>query len=237
MNKTETQGDKDCQTNGWGIDMRYEDALHQWHSTSKEAVTSIIAAMGGDPEAPAPPSNDSVMVVRQGSSSPLAQPGVVELENGQTLGVSQRLPKDLPLGYHRFLPDGSQNARTLIVSPERCWLPPHLKTWGWAVQLYAARSKASWGIGDFSDLDNLARWSADELGAGMLLLNPLSAASPLTPQQPSPYFPTSRAYLNLLWLHIEWIPGANRDSVPGWEELVKAAHKLNKNRLIDRDKI
>src|SRR3954451_5042978 len=237
MNKTEMPGESDPQTNGWGIDMRYEDALHRWHTTSKETVGGIIAAMGGDTETAAPPASDSVMVVRQGSSFPLSHSGVVELENGQTLGVSDRLPRDLPLGYHRFLPDGSQNPRTLIISPEKCWLPEDLKTWGWAVQLYAARSNASWGIGDFADLDMLARWSAEELRAGMMLLNPLSAASPLTPQQSSPYFPTSRAYLNLLWLHIEWIPGANRDSVPDWEEIVEQAQNLNANRLIDRDKI
>src|SRR5437660_270882 len=70
---------------------------------------------------------------------------------------------------------------TRIVSPGRCVLPAQ-PTWGWAVQLYALRSAASWGMGDLADLAELARWSADDLGAGMLLVNPLHAALP-TPEQ------------------------------------------------------
>ena len=46
------------------------------------------------------------------------------------------------------------------------------------MQLYAARSAASWGIGDLADLGRLGRWSARELGAGLTLVNPLHAAIP-----------------------------------------------------------
>src|SRR4051794_22516444 len=42
--------------------------------------------------------------------------------------------------------------------PPRCPLPSG-RAWGWAAQLYAARSTGSWGIGDLMDLDRLARWA------------------------------------------------------------------------------
>src|SRR5215467_3690866 len=50
---------------------------------------------------------------------------------------------------------------------ERCWPPPE-REWGWAVQLYAARSRESWGVGDLADLRRLGRW-ARGAGASVLL--------------------------------------------------------------------
>ncbi len=151
--------------------------------------------------------------------------------------MSGSLPPDIPFGYHRLRTEDREQPVDLIVSPGCCWLPPDLKTWGWAVQLYAARSRNSWGIGDFADLETLARWSAGELGAGMMLVNPLSAASPVVPQQDSPYFPTSRAFLNLLYLHIEWIPGADSETVKDLESIARAGRELNGKRHIDRNAV
>ena len=50
--------------------------------------------------------------------------------------------------------------------PEPC-APAPTAAWGWAVQLYAVRSRDSWGIGDIADLRRLARWSrsAGRVGA------------------------------------------------------------------------
>mgnify|MGYP003292033530 CR=1 FL=1 len=62
------------------------------------------------------------------------------------------LPPDVPLGYHsvEFCETGRQ--MTLIVVPRRCHLPLALRVAAWSVQLYAARSRESWGIGDLADL-------------------------------------------------------------------------------------
>ena len=87
------------------------------------------------------------------------------------------------------------------------------------MQLYAMRSHGSWGIGDLADLRRLATWSATALQADLLLVNPLDAALPIIPQQPSPYFPSSRCYRNLLYLRIEEVPGAAARvprSAPAW---------------------
>jgi 4-alpha-glucanotransferase len=115
------------------------------------------------------------------------------------------LPFDLPLGWHRLVVSagGVEAEATVVVAPYRLELPEQVhRAWGWMVQLYAARSRASWGIGDLGDLAELARWSAGE-GAGLLLVNPLHAVAPVGGQQPSPYFPGSRRFVNPIYLRVE----------------------------------
>lgn len=135
--------------------------------------------------------------------------------DGQWVGeASFELPQDLPLGYHRVnLRSGEyQDSCALIVTPDRLELPERLGTrqaWGLAAQLYSVRSRRSWGVGDLTDLADLALWSACQHGADYVLVNPLHAAAPSgpeTPMEPSPYLPTSRRYGNPLYLRIEAIP-------------------------------
>jgi 4-alpha-glucanotransferase len=83
---------------------------------------------------------------------------------------------------------------------------PRRRSWGLTIQLYAVRSRASWGHGDFRDLADLAVWSARELGAGFVLINPLHAAEPVPPLSTSPYLPMSRRFISPLYLRIEDIP-------------------------------
>ena len=87
----------------------------------------------------------------------------------------------------------------------RAPVPEH-RAWGLTVQLYSVRSRQSWGHGDLHDLADLARWSARDLGAGFILVNPLHAAEPLPPVSPSPYLPMTRRYSSPLYLRIEDIP-------------------------------
>ena len=63
---------------------------------------------------------------------------------------------------------------------------PDARSWGLTVQLYSVRSRRSWGHGDLRDLADLASWSARELGAGFVLINPLHAAEPKAPVSASP---------------------------------------------------
>ncbi len=223
-------------TSGWGIDLNYEDAFGNWHEVPEQTLNAVLTAMGADEGTLAPPQDDSLLIVCTGDQRELPTSGKVVLETGEILSTDSRLPPDLPAGYHQLQLDGSDRAARLIVSPGKCWLPEHLKTWGWAMQLYSARSRESWGMGDFGDLERLAKWSAEELGAGMLLVNPLSASAPIIPQQASPYYPASRQFFNPLWLKIEWIPGAT-EKIPRLEELAREGIAMNSARLIDRDRI
>jgi 4-alpha-glucanotransferase len=215
-----------------GIAEGYWDIGGVWHATSPETRAALLAAMGDVPES-APP----VRVVRPAGGAPLAGPADLRLEDGRTLRLDGGvLPPDVPLGYHALRPlDGSRPIR-LIVAPEACHLPPGLRTWGWAVQLYAARSRASWGIGDLADLRRLAEWSARELGAGLVLVNPLGAPTPVTPVEPSPYLPSSRRYASLLYLRVDDVPGA-AEAGAALERLAAAGRALNAERRIDRDAV
>ena len=132
--------------------------------------------------------------------------------DGRSIGeASFVLPGDLPLGYHRVhLRSGHEEASAaLIVTPGWLGLPERLggrRAWGLATQLYSVRSRQSWGVGDLSDLTDLAVWSASAHGAGYVLVNPLHAAAPTKPMEPSPYLPTSRRFVNPLYLRVEAIP-------------------------------
>ncbi|MGE0357413.1 MAG: malto-oligosyltrehalose synthase [Burkholderiales bacterium] len=117
----------------------------------------------------------------------------------------------LPAGYHRLrLLDGERvlGESLVIAAPPRCYWPEALaggaRVWGPSVQLYALRSERNWGIGDFGDLGRLVEdWAA--LGAGIVGLNPLHALFPPVPGHASPYSPSSRERLNVLYLDVEAI--------------------------------
>lgn len=218
----------------WGIDEGYEDAGGQWHDTAPETRAAILSSMGvAADETPSP--RRLVQIIRQGTPRNQRWRGKLVLEDGAVANVKSRLPGDLPLGYHEFWPADERLPRTLlIVTPGRCQLPPD-GAWGWSAQLYAARSAESWGIGDLTDLQRLARWSAGQT-AKLLLINPLSAAAPQVPQQASPYYPSSRRFLNPLYLRIEHLPGADR-LAGDLEPLIAAGRALNDERRIDRDAV
>ncbi len=237
MAEPETTAEQTVRTNGWGIDLNYKDALGKWHETPPGTIQAIFESMGGDAVTIAPQNDPAVIVLRTGEQRKFASSGTVVLEHGETITFESRLPADLPSGYHELRLDGAEQSTRLIVSPGKCWIPENLQTWGWAVQLYAARSRESWGMGDLSDLKRLAFWSAKSLGAGMLMVNPLSAATPTAPQEASPYYPTSRRFFNPLWIHVEDVPGASTETIPQLEELARAGQALNKQPLIDRDKV
>jgi 4-alpha-glucanotransferase len=216
----------------WAIDDGYYDALGVWRDTSADTRRAILAAMGADPDAP-PPAPAPVRVVRAGETDAAGARGTLTLEDGRVLPVDGAFPADLPLGYHDLRDD--RGTTRLIVVPPRCHLPDRLRIWGWAVQLYAARSRASWGIGDLADLGRLARWSRT-LGAGLILLNPLAAVTATLPQESSPYTPSSRRFRNPLYLRIEDVPGASGAGAD-LAALAESGRALNRDRHIDRDRV
>ncbi|HEX9992792.1 MAG TPA: 4-alpha-glucanotransferase [Acidimicrobiales bacterium] len=221
-------------TDPWGIDDGYWDVAGVWRTPAPGTIGALRAAMGGEYGDERPPDPRPTWVVRAGAADPLLGPADLVLEDGASMAGVTALPPDLPLGYHDLRPlDGGPTTR-LIVAPRRCHLPADLRTWGLTVQLYAARSRTSWGLGDLADLRRIGEWSAGA-GAGMLAVNPLHGALPLPAQQPSPYYPSSRRYRNPLYLRVEEVPGAAE--VADVERLAAAGRGLNGDRRIDRDEV
>ncbi|MCX8018233.1 MAG: 4-alpha-glucanotransferase, partial [Rhodocyclaceae bacterium] len=171
---------------------------------------------------PLPP----VMVVRAGAPLciPLGELGAAGLwrwkitrEDGTTaegwLDAHARLelPAQTALGYHRLeLTQGAlRHAMPLIVVPARCHQPEGFaagqRGWGLAVQLYGLRSERNWGIGDFGDLARLIDW-VGRAGGAAVGVNPLHALFPDHPAHISPYSPSHRGFVNVLYLDVEALP-------------------------------
>jgi len=142
-------------------------------------------------------------------------------------------PRDPPATGGKPFPPGAGGCPQAVY--------PACRSWGFAVQLYSLRSRASWGHGDLRDLADLAAWSGRELGAGFVLVNPLHAAEPLSPVSPSPYLPMSRRHLSPLYLRIEDIPEyaglgpADRARIEALAAPLRAASRTA--ALVDRDAV
>ena len=156
--------------------------------------------------------------------------------------ATYQLPGDLPVGYHRLRArtDTGPAECALIVTPQRLRADTTRRSWGWVLQLYSVRSRASWGIGDLGDLADLAAWSGHDLGAGFVLVNPLHAAEASGHLEPSPYLPSSRRFGNPMYLRVEAIDeygelkGDQRQRV---RTLAGRARKLNEDAdALDRDR-
>ncbi|WP_329308475.1 4-alpha-glucanotransferase [Streptomyces microflavus] len=150
-----------------------------------------------------------------------------------------------PYGIHRLhvrAPDHHEATATLVVAPARVPQPPG-RTHGFLVQLYSLLSARSWGMGDLGDLADLAAWSGRTLGSGFVQVNPLHAAVPGKPTDPSPYRPSSRRFPDPVHLRVESVPeyGHVRDRAT-LDDLRQDAAALseavlNKGALIDRDAV
>lgn len=149
-----------------------------------------------------------------GKADPAALPMLArrDIRELRYLRLALTLPA-LPPGYHRLqlsLEDGTALASTcLIVAPPRCFEPQALRhgsrMWGPAIHLYALRSARNWGVGDFTDLCGFAE-AAARLGADVVGLNPLHALFPAEPDVCGPYSPSSRYFLNVIYIDPEAVP-------------------------------
>jgi len=152
------------------------------------------------------------------------------------------LPLALPLppGYHRLEiagGDATLGSCLLAAVPRACYRPRELEgegsVWGAAVQLYAVRSERNWGIGDCSDLSRIIhQWG--RRGAGFVSVNPLHALFAHDPARASPYSPSSRLFINALYLDVEAIDEF-RDCAPARELVFSVAFQAQLKALRDAD--
>jgi 4-alpha-glucanotransferase len=138
-----------------------------------------------------------------------------QVEDGFRTRVELSPPPGLKPGYYdltlRVQGRGREETgeTRLVVAPPRVyrppWLSPGRRAWGLNLPLYALRSDRNWGIGDFGDLMDLVPW-AGSLEAAFVGVSPLHAPAPKADSDPSPYSPTSRVFLNFLYLNLEMVP-------------------------------
>jgi (1->4)-alpha-D-glucan 1-alpha-D-glucosylmutase len=215
-----------------GIATEWEDVWGEMRRVPEESLAALASAFdetpSASPRALLPPMTVAtrgeaahIAVTREAlpERAPLAWQ--IELEDGtrreqpwtpaSAHAAALVLPTDLPCGYHRLrlLAGGSVLAESaLAIAPLRCYRPPAIegggRVWGCAAQLYSVRSERNWGIGDFTDLRALVeQWGAQ--GAGIVAVNPMHALFPDNPEHASPYSPSSRLFVDVLYLDVEAI--------------------------------
>jgi 4-alpha-glucanotransferase len=139
-----------------------------------------------------------------------AEPAARRARGGWQPTHTVRLDGRLPLGYHQLqIETGAATFETLVIAaPRHAYVPADAREWGVFVPLYALCSRTSQGVGDYSDLRNLAQWVGD-LGGGFVSTLPLLATFLDAPFEPSPYSPASRLFWNELFIDTRVVPGGD----------------------------
>ncbi|NOH97172.1 4-alpha-glucanotransferase [Vibrio sp. 99-70-13A1] len=123
------------------------------------------------------------------------------------------LPSDLAWGYHKLIVSRKRRKTpyemALIITPKACFKQDAIddgkKLWGPSVQLYTLRTQHNWGIGDFGDLKQLVA-DISSRGGDFVGLNPIHSLFPANPEGASPYSPSSRRWLNILYIDVSSVP-------------------------------
>ncbi|MER6223291.1 4-alpha-glucanotransferase [Streptomyces sp900105755] len=237
-----------------GVATSYSPAPDRTVAASAGAVTAALGALGVDASGPeavraALADRERELAVRllpptvvhwTGTGEiALGLPAGTRLEVRTEDGESREDVAGLPPGVHLLTaaaPDGRVARAHLIVAPDR--LPtPAGRSYGILVQLYSLLSRRSWGMGDLADLAELADWAGRTAGAGFVQVNPLHAAVPGAPTDPSPYRPSSRRFPDPVHLRPEAVPeytatGSLADRAGHLRSAV-----LDQGALIDRDAV
>ena len=207
-----------------GIDLGYHDINGTYRVTKTEVLESIVAVLDKSK-----PDSDGLylntMVAHENGEESLQMPSefhgaeavvlIDEADECQTLtlylGDNDTLWIKLPqlaCGYYTLSAETGGKCRLvrLIVAPESVYQPKLLANGGrmngLTMHLYSLRSERNWGIGDFTDLLNLMKYAAEKK-LDFVGINPLHALFTSKPAFASPYSPSSREWLNPIYLDIE----------------------------------
>ncbi|MBW0008926.1 MAG: 4-alpha-glucanotransferase, partial [Pseudonocardiales bacterium] len=225
-----------------GVATWYRDAQRRRVDVDPDVVRRVLGLLGVSGDTPAQvadalaalrsPRIPDTVVLRQGQRREIRDLGVLTDEHGSEIPVHGALPAGLAPGWYSRR-RGEEHTTVLVAPPT---LPEPPRTWGWMLQLYALRSAGSWGMGDLADLREFIAWTATAHGSGAVLVNPLHAVTPTLPVQPSPYSPSSRRFVNPLYLRITDI-GAYRCGEPGLRAEVDALWVDPQSERIDHDAV
>ena len=207
-----------------GIDLGYHDINGTYHATKPEVLESIVAVLDKSK-----PDSDGLylntMVAHENGEESLQMPSefhgaeavvlIDEADECQSMTLYPgdndtlwiKLPR-LACGYYTLSAEtgGKCCLVRLIVAPESVYQPKLLANGGrmngLTMHLYSLRSERNWGIGDFTDLLNLMKYAAEKK-LDFVGINPLHALFTSKPAFASPYSPSSREWLNPIYLDIE----------------------------------
>lgn len=155
--------------------------------------------------------------------------------------LSIQIPKKL--GYHTLDVSGQDFVSKgkkcfFIVVPQKCYQPEFMekggKPWGFPLQLYALHSDNSQGIGDFSDLGKMGK-IASFFGADILGINPINVAFLSSVETASPYYSSTRQFLNPLYIDIFSIEnrGQHFESLIKTPDFQKQLMEVRKTKIVD----
>jgi 4-alpha-glucanotransferase len=162
----------------------------------------------------------------------------IETEYVDAQGRRRAVSPDAIARIAAALRGSAELAPATPVAPVPAKLPqayqgPPGRAWMLATQLYAVRSRRNWGHGDFTDLLELIELAA-EAGATGIGINPLHALFDDVPQQPSPYSPNSRLFLNANYIDMAAVPEfAHARSGQMTAGMAAEAERLRRTELID----
>ncbi|MEL0067816.1 MAG: 4-alpha-glucanotransferase [Gammaproteobacteria bacterium] len=174
---------------------------------------------------------------------------IVPLENktiaGNTYQKYRLRLSNIPMGYQQLtiIINDTQYDCHLIAAPRKCYSPADAnfkRIWGLAAQLYSLSSPTSWGIGDFACLYDMVE-SACAKQMGAIGLNPLHPLFPSNPAHRSPYSPTSRCFLNTMYIAVDQVDGyQDTEALEAWmagDEFKKLLSQVQQSDLIDYETV
>ncbi len=101
------------------------------------------------------------------------------------------------------------------------------------MQLHTLRSEKNWGIGDFGDLRAMLPEIARR-GGSFIGLNPIHALYPANPESASPYSPSSRRWLNVIYIDVNAVEDFQRsEEAQAWWQSPATQQALQAARETD----
>ncbi len=253
-----------------GLQIEWRDAAGRHQRTGDDALRNVLSALGypAEQERDIVESLDRCRSESHGadfvtgdSRQPVDLPGgagepgeaELELENGsaravqiERAGEGLRLQPIDEIGYHRLHIGGRTIG--LAIAPHTCFGIAEAigdrRAWGAAVQVPSLCDGGGRAFGDFGSVARAASAFAAR-GADALAISPAHALFPADPARFSPYGPSSRAFLNILFGDPALVGQPLAESRSGdlidWQNAIphrlaalRAAFKATRSALADR---
>lgn len=251
-----------------GLQIEWQDAAGRHQRTGDDALRRVLGALGypaetqrdiGESLARCTAEQVSADFTTADCGKPIKLPpdaaseAELELEDGPVRRVTLERtgsqlwmpPIDEP-GYHRLHVGG--RVIGLAVAPATCFgieeATGGRRAWGVAVQVPSLRDNARRAFGDFASVANAAQQLALR-GADALAISPAHALFPADASRYSPYGPSSRAFLNILFadpaLVGQSLPAVEGGELIDWEHAIpqrltglRRAFEATREALADR---